>query len=94
MADDEHVRLDHEGALASIASALDRLATIAEKFFEKIYPEKPVVRDARVTTLQTDAEKDLQETIQGSEATLDEWRDLGPREREFVRKNPTSTKAR
>jgi hypothetical protein len=75
-----------ERALEKIASALDRMATIAEKFFDRLYPEKHVVRPATVTVVRTPAEADLEETIQGSEPTLEQWKDIGPREKAFLEK--------
>jgi hypothetical protein len=73
-----------ERALEKAADALERLATIAEKFFEKLYPEKKVARDAVITTVRTAAEEELEETIQGSEPTLEQWKDIGPREKAFI----------
>lgn len=73
-----------ERALEKISGALDRLATIAEKFFDRLYPEKLVVRDAKLTTVQTPEEKELEATIQGGESSLDEWREIGPREQAFL----------
>jgi hypothetical protein len=75
-----------ERALEKAAEALTRLATIAEKFFDKMYPERKLVREAVVTVVRTPAEADLEETIQGSERTLDEWKEIGPREEAFLKK--------
>lgn len=80
-------RLDsEEGALAKAADALDRLARIAEKFYAKLYPEKPVVREAFLTRVRSAEEEELEESIQGSESTLEQWKDIGPRERDFIEK--------
>jgi len=80
-----------ERALEKAAQALTRLATIAEKFFDKLYPEKKLVRDAIVTVVRTPAEADLEETIQGSEPTLEQWKDIGSREQAFLEKEAAKT---
>ena len=75
-----------------IAEALTRLATIAEKWFERDYQENKGGTNARVTVLESAQDKELQETIQGfgphdptqPVSTLSEWKDIGPREREFL----------
>lgn len=78
-----------ERALEKLAGALDRLATIAEKWFERNYPERTSVRPAIITTVQTAEEKELAESIQGSESTLEQWRDIGPREQAFLDREKT-----
>lgn len=80
-----------ERALEKVAGALERLASVAEKFYAALYPEKRIVRDAIATSIRTTAEEELQETIQGSERTLEEWKDIGPREREFLEKGKKSS---
>jgi hypothetical protein len=79
--------LNEGQSLDQIADGLQRLATIAEAWFAKTYPEKKDVRDATITHVESQEEKDQRERLQGSESTTDEWRDLGPREREFLSKS-------
>jgi hypothetical protein len=77
---------DFDASIAAegkIADALDRLATVAEKWYQKTFPEKHDVRDATITHIESDEEKELRETLGGSESTLEEWQELGPRERAF-----------
>lgn len=81
-----------ERALEKAANALDRLATIAEKWFAKLYPEKKIVQDATVSVVRTPEEAELEETIQGSESTLEQWKDIGPREAAFLEKQGGKTK--
>ena len=75
-----------ERALERFASALERLAMIAEKWYAITYPEKPVARDATLTVVQTRKDAELAETIQGTEETLEEWKDIGPREAAFLKR--------
>jgi len=75
-----------ERALEQAANALNRLADVAEKFYAALWPEKPSVREAKLTTLESREDQDLKETIQGREETLEEWKDIGPRERAFLEK--------
>ena len=78
-----------ERALERIADALNRLADVAEKFYSALYPVKRPVPESVVTVVTSDEEKELEANIQGTESTLDEWRELGPREREFVEREKT-----
>jgi hypothetical protein len=80
-----------ERALEKAASALERLATVAEKFYAALWPEKRIARDAKLSTVRTAQEEELAETIQGSERTLEQWQDIGPREREFIDKSKKSS---
>jgi hypothetical protein len=75
-----------ERALEIAANALKRLADVAEKFYAALYPEKRIVREATLTTVRTTEQENLAETIQGSESTLEQWKDIGPRERAFIEK--------
>ena len=77
-------------AAKDIAAALTASATIAQKFYDKLYPERKDVRDATITIVETQEQKNQRERLQGSEATNAEWADLGPREAEFLK----STKPR
>ena len=79
----------------AVAQALNRIAVIAETWFQRIYyPEARVAAAARVTVLESAADKELAETIQGfggqfPKGTIDQWRDpywIGPRERDFLRR--------
>lgn len=77
-----------------IANALARLATIAEKWFDKAYAPRrnPLdVRDAHITTLPTAEESLRQEQGQTGEATTEEW--IGTREQRLLddsaEKSPT-----
>jgi uncharacterized protein (DUF608 family) len=79
-----------ERALEKAASALERLATVAERFYSALYPEKRSVREAVLTTVRTPAEEEIEETIQGSESTLEQWKDIGPREKAFIAKQKTN----
>jgi uncharacterized protein (DUF608 family) len=73
-----------ERALEKAADALKRLADVAEKLYASLYPEKRSVREPKLTTVRPSKETELEETIQGTEQTLEEWKDLGPRERAWV----------
>ncbi len=75
-----------ERALEKIADALNRLANVAQAFYAALYPEKRSVREATLTVVRTPQQADLEETIQGSESTLEQWTDLGPREKAFIEK--------
>ena len=71
--------------MTKIAFALDRVATIMEKRFEKEYPVK-TPRDATVTHIKSE-EDELRESQGGTGEPLDEWlSDVGPRERELIEK--------
>ena len=76
---------DTDYQIGRLADSLDRLAAIAEKFYAAAYPEKPRARDATVTSLRTREEEELEANLQGTETTLDEWRNLGPREQAFLK---------
>lgn len=73
-----------ERALEKAASALNRLADVAEKFYAALFPEKKNVRDAKLTTVRTPEQAELAATIQGEEETLEEWEEIGPREKAFL----------
>jgi hypothetical protein len=73
-----------------MADALERLATIAEKWLERAYPEKRHVRDATLTVVTSPAERDLAESLQGSEPSLEHWKDIGPIEEAFLNQKKKS----
>ena len=74
-------------ALEAIADALALWAKLEAQRFEKEYPERKPPADAKITKLKSE-EDELRESLgdDGSE-TLEEWTDLGPRERELLKKS-------
>ncbi len=83
-------------AFKQIGGSLGRLAIVAEKWYDKTYPEK-VPREATVTHIKSDADK-LRESlgISGDES-LEQWTTLGetesveedhvgPRERDLIKR--------
>lgn len=66
---------------AELASALARLATIAEQWYAKVYPEKKPVRDADITHLPTEEEK-LRTQLGQTDEPIEEW--VGTRERKII----------
>lgn len=81
--------LDHEEravvALEEIAGAFTVLAKLASQWYDKLYPVK-VPRDATVTKIPNDDDL-LRESLGGDGSeTLEEWSDLGPRERSLAEK--------
>ena len=90
---DERALEKAASALERIGVALTRIAKIMEDKYNKEYPEKRVVREATLTTVRTPAQEDLEESIQGSERTVEQWKDIGPREQEFVDKEKSKKPA-
>ncbi len=84
-------------AFKQIGGSLDRLAIVAERWYDKTYPEK-VPREATVTHVKSDADK-LRESlgISGDES-IEQWTTLGveedsqeenhigPRERDLIKR--------
>jgi len=78
-----------EGAAHDIAAALERLAALGEKFYVRLFPDRPPAREPVITRIPTEEDK-LRQAQGASEETLDQWRTLesryddeplGPRER-------------
>ena len=86
-----------ERALERLAVAFERIATVAEKWYERVYPVKPVPQDAIVTRVPTDEDR-LRANLHGPEKTLSKWLEppaewAGPREKEFLKSGPRPKRA-
>lgn len=76
---------------------LEGLYAIAERFYRKQFPDRPPVREAKVTKVQSDQEK-VREQLQRSEnMSTQDWIDelvgskgefVGEREREWLQNHP------
>lgn len=87
-----------ERAMERIAQAFEVVANtlvawykLEQQRFEREYPAHTIARESTFSRIPT-AEEELK-TAQGAtgEKTIDEWMQLGPRERAVVEKSPEST---
>jgi hypothetical protein len=81
-------------AFNGISGSLERLAIVAEKWYDKTYPVR-VPRDAIVTRVPSNEDKLLEDLGASGDTELEDWltlnkqaeeENLGPRERELVKK--------
>jgi len=73
-------------AMESIADSYTAMYKLMAEGLDKVFPPKHEPRDAIVTRLLSD--EDRLKASQGAtgEATIEQWTELGPRERELVEK--------
>ena len=76
-------------AIEGISTALTRIAGVEERISKRKYPERKTPDPATITRVKTEedlAREDLGDT---GEESLEDWldiNDIGPREREFIRR--------
>lgn len=70
-------------AFESIASSLEGLYKLHLARFDKDFPPKKEVRDADITHLENEEEKLRKDLGDTGERTVEEWLEIGEREREF-----------
>jgi len=79
-------------AMERIADAFEQIAKLLAQFYEKMYPPSHEPRDVTLTRLP-DSVDEIKANQGATTETTEEWLDIGPREREFNEKGPTTTKA-
>lgn len=77
---------EDERAMERIATALTRIAIVMEARLANEFPPKHAPRESTFSRIPSS--EDRLKAAQGStgEATIEEWTELGPRERELVEK--------
>jgi hypothetical protein len=80
-------------ALEALAEALQRCAIVFEKRYAQEYPDKPNVRDARITHPPTSEERAKSRLSGDTSQSIEEWT-AGPCEREFDEREKNTAEAK
>lgn len=78
-------------AFETIADTLDAMYKLQQERFDREYPTR-FPKDAVVTRLPTEEEKLARAQGATGESSLDEWMQIGPREREIIEESRKGAK--
>jgi hypothetical protein len=74
-------------AFERMANYAEKIAGVAEKWYNANYPERKPVEPAKVTFVKDSEDQLLEDQGATGEQSLEDWTDIGNREREFVERN-------
>lgn len=92
MDDTPNLREREVAAFEKLADGVSRLADVAEKLFNRVYPEQGEPTDVTVTRRPTEEDLIRQEQRGNEEEPIEQW--IGPRELEFERSQETGKESK